>query len=95
VRCSISLGVGINDRYGFALETKRSGKTFSAMLSFCISRITNLFSGDLHFAYALPEDGLDGRIYKCTTYNPYLDVKAGGSYTQLTVTGSKNVVLHH
>ena len=61
------------------------------MLSFRISRITNLFSGDLHFAYALPEDALDGRIYKCTTYNNYLDVKTGGSYTRLTVTKSKRI----
>lgn len=51
-----------------------------------------LFSGDLHFAYALPEDDLSGGIYKCTTYNPHLDVKAGGSYTKLTVTRSMNVL---
>lgn len=49
--------------------------------------------GDLHFAYAMNEDDLDGKIYKSTTYNPYLDVKASGSSTQLTVTRSKIVLV--
>ena len=49
-------------------------------------RIQIADNGDLHFAYATADDALDGKIYKCTTYNPHLDVKAGGSYTKLTVT---------
>lgn len=49
--------------------------------------------GYLHFAYARPEDNLDGRSYRCTTYNPYLDIKAGGNYTQVTVTRSKKIFL--
>lgn len=51
-----------------------------------------LLSGDLHFAYALPEDDLDGRIYRCTTNNTFLDVEVKGGYTQLTVTRSKKIL---
>lgn len=47
--------------------------------------------GDLHFAYAVPEDAKSGRIYKLTAYNRALDVTAGGSYTQLTVTRSEQI----
>lgn len=43
-------------------------------------------NGNLHFAYAIPEDDLSGRrIYKSTAYNQYLDIKAGGSYTKVVV----------
>lgn len=48
------------------------------------------FIGNLHFAYAKSEDGLSGRIYKCTIYNQYLDVKAGGGYTKVVVDRGMN-----
>ena len=51
-------------------------------------RIQIAANGDLHFAYAQPDDAPEGKLYKCTTYNPYQDVKAGGSYTKVTMTRS-------
>lgn len=51
------------------------------------------YLGDLYFAYALPADDTGGGFYRCSTYNPYLDVTAGGSYTQLTVIGSEDILV--
>jgi hypothetical protein len=43
-------------------------------------------TGDLHFAYAMREDQLSSdKVYKCSVINPYLDISAGGSYTNVTV----------
>jgi len=42
--------------------------------------------GDLHFAYARQSDQLpDDKVYKCVVFNPHLDLRAGGSYTSVTV----------
>jgi len=42
--------------------------------------------GDLHFAYARQSDQLpDDKVYKCVVFNPHLDLRAGGSYTSITV----------
>jgi len=42
--------------------------------------------GDLHFAYARLSDQLsDDRVYKCVVFNPHLDLRAGGSYTRVSV----------
>ena len=46
-------------------------------------------TGDLYFAYAMQSDSLEGKIYKGTTYNQYLDIKAGGSYTKVNVKPGK------
>lgn len=46
----------------------------------------NSETGDLHFAYALKEDQLsNNKIYKCSVINAHLDIRAGGSYTRVTV----------
>jgi len=50
--------------------------------------------GDLHFAYARLSDQLaDDNVYKCVVFNPHLDLRAGGSYTRLTVTPSRTHIL--
>lgn len=45
--------------------------------------------GDLYFAYAIKEDDLGGRLYKSTALNEYLDLRSGGSYTNVTVNRSR------
>ena len=43
-------------------------------------------AGDLHFAYARLSDQLSSdKVYKCVVFNPHLDLRAGGSYTRVTV----------
>jgi len=43
-------------------------------------------AGDLHFAFARRSDQLsDNKVYKCVVFNPHLDLRAGGSYTRVTI----------
>ena len=53
-----------------------------------IFRTLILLAGNLWFTYVTKEDSFSfngAKIYKSTVYNPNLDVKSGGSYTNLTV----------
>jgi len=50
------------------------------------SSVLSAVKGDLHFAYArLSDQLLDEKVYKCVVFNPHLDLRAGGSYTRISV----------
>lgn len=49
------------------------------------SRISISDMGGLYFAYTIPEDNQNNRIYKCNLKNSELDVTMGGSYTTLKI----------
>lgn len=66
--------------------------TGTLMLTVCYVLLT----GDLHFAYARRSDELaDNKVYKCVVFNPHLDLRAGGSYTRITVRPTGTVDLTH
>jgi len=53
---------------------------FFNLFMYCVS------AGDLHFAHARRSDELsDDKVYKCVVFNPHLDLRAGGSYTRISV----------
>ena len=47
-------------------------------------------SGSLNFAYVLPEDAQDGKLYQCEQRNPITDVKMGGKLNHLAVAAGKH-----
>lgn len=51
--------------------------------------IVSMSSGDLHFAYAMTVDDLEGRLYTSSFRNPISKLTVEGNYTKVNVIASK------
>jgi roundabout axon guidance receptor 2 len=45
--------------------------------------------GNLHFSHVIQADDSGDNLYKCDVFNPFMDVTAGGSYSQIKVKPSE------
>lgn len=67
-----------NDRYHVCIITM-------TMMTIIVS----MSSGDLHFAYAMTVDDLEGRLYASSFRNPISNLTVEGNYTKVNVIASK------